>query len=61
MLLVLGGCMEENRKETFEYSNLVDNPIRNEMKTQKWQLPYFVDMSDPSKLPIGKIIELYSL
>jgi len=31
------------------------------MKTQKSQLPYFVDMSEPSKLPIDKIIELYSL
>ncbi|MDX8045246.1 MepB family protein [Gracilibacillus sp. S3-1-1] len=30
-------------------------------KTQKWQSPYFVDMSNPRKLPIDKIIELYSL
>jgi hypothetical protein len=39
-----------------------DKPTSEQvMKTQKWQLPYFVDMSDPSKLPIDKIIELYSL
>jgi|SRR5690625_2736468 len=39
-----------------------DSPSSKQaMKTQKWQLPYFVDMSDPSKLPIDKIIELYSL
>lgn len=30
-------------------------------KTQKWQLPYFIDMSKPSKLLSKKIIELYSL
>src|SRR5690625_2370071 len=30
-------------------------------KTQNWQLPYFVDMSNPSKLPMDRIIELYSL
>lgn len=30
------------------------------IKTQKSQLPYFVDMSNPNKLPIEKIIELYS-
>ncbi len=39
-----------------------DKPTSEQaMKTQKWQLPYFVDMSDPSKLPIQKIIELYLL
>lgn len=39
-----------------------DKPTSEQaMKTQKWQLPYFVDMSDLSKLPIDKIIELYSL
>ncbi|MGB2871128.1 MepB family protein [Psychrobacillus psychrotolerans] len=39
-----------------------DNPTSEQaLKTQKWQLPYFVDMSDPSELPIDKIIELYSL
>ena len=39
-----------------------DNPTSKQaMKTQKWQLPYFVDMSDPRKLPIDNIIELYSL
>jgi len=31
------------------------------MKTQKWQLPYFVDMCDLSALPTDKIIELYSI
>lgn len=30
------------------------------MKTQKWQLPYFVDISNPNNLPTKKIIELYS-
>ena len=39
-----------------------DKPTSEQaMKTQKWQLPYFVDMSDQSELPIQKIIELYSL
>ncbi len=39
-----------------------DSPISKQaMKTQEWQLPYFVDMSNPNKLPIDKIIELYSL
>ena len=38
-----------------------DNPdSKQALKTQKWQLPYFVDMSDPSKLPSEKIKELYS-
>ncbi|MBD1370992.1 MepB family protein [Hazenella sp. IB182357] len=31
------------------------------MKTQRWQLPYFIDMRDPSKLPRDRLIELYSL
>lgn len=30
------------------------------MKTQEWQLPYFIDMSNPSKLPTEKMVELYS-
>ena len=30
-------------------------------KTQKWQLPYFVDMSDSNQLTTEKIIKLYSL
>ncbi|MGE6415591.1 MepB family protein [Planococcus kocurii] len=30
------------------------------METQKWQLPYFVDMSNPNKLPTEKMVELYS-
>lgn len=30
------------------------------IKTQAWQLPYFVDLSNPSKLSIDKIKELYS-
>ena len=35
-----------------------DKPTSEQaMKTQKWQLPYFVDMSDPSKLPIDKIVD----
>ncbi|MBM7585369.1 hypothetical protein JOC86_001911 [Bacillus pakistanensis] len=39
-----------------------DKPTSKQaMKTQKRQLPYFVDMSNPSELPIDKIIELYSL
>ena len=38
-----------------------DRPTSEQaMKTQKWQLPYFVDMSDLSKVPIDKI-GLYSL
>ena len=38
-----------------------DNPgSKQAMKTQKWLLPYFVDMCSPNKLPIEKIIELYS-
>ncbi len=39
-----------------------DKPTSEQaLKTLKWQLPYFVDMSDQIKLPIDKIIELYSL
>lgn len=38
-----------------------DNPSSKQaIKTQKWQLPYFVDMCNPNKLPLEKIIELYS-
>ncbi|MBM7601013.1 hypothetical protein JOC34_003434 [Virgibacillus halotolerans] len=43
------------------YSSWDKPTSKQAMKTQKWQLPYFVDMSDPSELPIDKIIELYSL
>ena len=39
-----------------------DSPnSKQAMKTQKWQLPYFVDMCNPNKLSLEKIIELYSL
>lgn len=31
------------------------------INTQKWQLPYFVDMSTPNKISIDKIIKLYAL
>ncbi|MEK3953803.1 MepB family protein [Psychrobacillus sp. FSL K6-1464] len=43
------------------YSSWDKSTSEQAKKTQKWQLSYFVDMSDPSKLPIDKIIELYSL
>lgn len=39
-----------------------DSPSNKQaIKTQKWQSPYFVDMCNPNKLPLEKIIELYSL
>lgn len=39
-----------------------DKPTSKQaIETQKWQLLYFVDMSNTSKLAIDKIIELYSL
>lgn len=39
-----------------------DSPSSKQaMKTQKWQLPYFVDLCNPNKLSSEKIIELYSL
>jgi hypothetical protein len=38
-----------------------DNPTSKQaITTQKWQLPYFVDMSTSNNLPIQKILELYS-
>jgi hypothetical protein len=38
-----------------------DIPTSKQAKeTQKWQLPYFVDLSDTNKLPMIKILELYS-
>ncbi len=38
-----------------------DRPTNTEaMKTQKWQLPYFVDMSNLNEMPTEKIIDLYS-
>lgn len=39
-----------------------DSPSSKQaLKTQKWQLPYFVDMCNPNKLPVEKIMELYSV
>ncbi|MFS0614993.1 MepB family protein [Lederbergia ruris] len=39
-----------------------DRPTSKQaMKTKKWQLPYFVDMSHQNKLSKEKILELYSL
>ena len=39
-----------------------DSPTSKQaMKTQEWQLSYFVDMSNPNKLPTEKVVELYSL
>jgi len=39
-----------------------DSPTSKQaMKTQEWQLPYFVDMSRQKELPNERIIELYSL
>ncbi|CAH2714607.1 hypothetical protein BACCIP111895_01779 [Neobacillus rhizosphaerae] len=38
-----------------------DNPTSKQaITTQKWQLPYFVDLSTSNNLPIQKILELYS-
>ncbi|WP_299742358.1 MepB family protein [uncultured Rossellomorea sp.] len=38
-----------------------DTPTSKQaIKTQTWQLPYFVDLSDTNKLPMKKILELYS-
>jgi len=38
-----------------------DSPSSKQaMITQKWQLPYFVDMCNPNKLSLEKILELYS-
>ncbi len=42
------------------YSSWDKPTSKQAMKTQKWQLPYFVDISDSRKLPMDKIIELYS-
>lgn len=37
-----------------------DTPTSKQaIKTQTWQLPYFVDLSDSNKLPINKLLELY--
>ncbi|QQP70153.1 MepB family protein [Carnobacterium sp. CS13] len=39
-----------------------DRPTSKQaINTQKWQLPYFVDMSTPNKISIDKIIKLYAL
>lgn len=39
-----------------------DSPTSKQaMKTQEWQLPYFVDMSNSNNLALEKILELYSL
>lgn len=39
-----------------------DKPTSKQaIDTQKWQLPYFVDMSTLNQTSIDKIIELYSL
>ncbi|OKP96486.1 MepB family protein [Paenibacillus sp. P46E] len=39
-----------------------DSPSSKQaMKTQKWQLPYFVDMSILNQTLLEKVIELYSL
>ncbi|MED4452092.1 MepB family protein [Metabacillus fastidiosus] len=38
-----------------------DSPTSKQaMKTQEWQFPYFVDISNSNNLPIDKILELYS-
>lgn len=38
-----------------------DTPTSKQaIKTQKWQLPYFVDLSHTNQLPIEKIVELYA-
>lgn len=39
-----------------------DKPTSNQAKkTQKWQLTYFVDLSEPNQLTIKKMIRLYSI
>lgn len=38
-----------------------DTPTSKQaIKTQKWQLPNFVDLSHSNQLPIEKIVELYA-
>lgn len=42
------------------YPNWDSPSSKQAIKTQQWQLPYFVDMRNPNKLPLEKITELYS-
>lgn len=39
-----------------------DSPSSKQaINTQKWQLPYFVDVCNPNNSPVEKIMELYSI
>lgn len=39
-----------------------DKPTSKQaIKTQSWQLPYFIDMSNPDILPIERMKRLYLL
>lgn len=58
---ILGSSSTKGKMAIRVYASWDKPTSKQAMKTQNWQLPYFVDMSDPSKLPIDKIIELYSL
>lgn len=39
-----------------------DNPTSKQaIATQKWQLPYFINMSDTNSLPTQELLKLYSI
>jgi len=57
---ILRSSLTKGKMALRVYPSWASPTSKQAMKTQEWQLPYFVDMSSPNKLPEEKMVELYS-
>ena len=57
---ILRSCSTKGKMAIRVYPSWDSPTSKQALKTQEWQLPYFVDMSKPDLLTEEKMIELYS-
>jgi len=58
---ILRSCLTKGKMAIRVYPSWDRPTSKQALNTQKWQLPYFVDMCNSSKANIDKVVELYSL
>ncbi|WOV86756.1 MepB family protein [Sporosarcina oncorhynchi] len=57
---ILRSCSTKGKMAIRVYPSWDSPTSKQAMKTQEWQLPYFIDMSKPNLLTEEKMVELYS-
>ena len=58
---ILRSCSTKGKMAIRVYPSWDSPTSKQAMKTQEWQLPYFVDMSKPNLVTEEKMVELYSV